>query len=247
MIITLTTDFGIADSYVAQMKGVILGIAPKAHIIDVSHDVAPQDIVGGAFLLSQVVGAFPRRTVHVAVVDPGVGGKREPIIIETDECLLVGPNNGVLTLAAPVYRAAYRIENPVFRRGEVSATFEGRDVFAPAAAQLAAGAPPSEAGRMVDEVVGVEWHEPLGDVGEVVAIDRFGNLITNFRAEHAAGAQGVRMGELDAPLVRTFGDVDRGYPLAYLGSSGFIELGVREGSAAALTGAKRGSAVKVRR
>jgi S-adenosyl-L-methionine hydrolase (adenosine-forming) len=247
MIITLTTDFGTADSYVAQMKGVILGIARDARIVDITHEVPPQDIVGGAFVLSQAVGAFPRGTVHVAVVDPGVGGPRDPIIIETDECLLVGPNNGVLSLAAPVYRAAYKIENPVFRRGEVSATFEGRDVFAPAAAQLAIGAPANEAGRLVDEVASVEWHEPLGDVGEVVAIDRFGNLITNLRAEHAAGARGVKLGDLDAPIVRTFGEVDRGYPLAYLGSSGFIELGVREGSAAALTGARRGSAVKVRR
>jgi S-adenosylmethionine hydrolase len=247
MIITLTTDFGTADSYVAQMKGVILGIAKDARIVDITHEVAPQDIIGGAFVLSQAVGAFPRGTVHVAVVDPGVGGSRAPVVIETDEYLLVGPNNGVLSLAAPVYRAAYRIENPVFRRRHASATFEGRDVFAPAAAQLAAGALPHEAGPPLDEFIGVEWHEPLGDIGEVIAIDRFGNLITNFRAEHAHGARSVRLGDIDAPLVRTFGEVDRGAPLAYLGSSGFIELGLREGSAAARTGARRGVAVRVQR
>jgi S-adenosylmethionine hydrolase len=247
MIITLTTDFGTADSYVAQMKGVILGLAPEVRIVDVSHEVPPQDIRSGAFVLLSAVGAFPRGTIHLAVVDPGVGSTREPLVIETDECLLVGPNNGLLTLAAPVYRSAFRIANPSFRRENPSATFEGRDVFAPAAARLATGVAAREAGPELENVVGLEWHEPLGDVGEVVHVDRFGNLITNLRPEHAAGARSLELGALSAPLLRTFSDVAIGEAVAYLGSSGFLEIGLRGRSAQAATGARSGAAVRVLR
>ena len=236
-----------ADTYVAQMKGVILGIAPEAHIVDVTHEVRPQDVASGAFLLSQVAPAFPRGTVHVAVIDPGVGGAREAIVVETDDYLLVGPNNGVLSLAAPLYLAAYRIENPTFRRPVPSATFEGRDVFAPTAALLATGAAARDAGSELDRIVAVEWHEPVGDTGQVVHVDRFGNLVTNLRREHIAGAHGVMVGPLEAPLGRTYSDVGAGAPIAYVGSSGLVEVAMRQASAAAFTGAERGTPVLVKR
>ena len=247
MIVTLLTDFGMADSYVAQMKAIILGIAPEVQIVDVTHEVRPQDVVGGAFVLSQVVPVFPRGTVHVAVVDPGVGGQRAAIIVETEECLLVGPDNGLLSLAAPVYRAAYRIENAAFKRSQPSATFEGRDVFAPAAARLARGVPAHQAGPEIERIEAVDWHEPAGDAGEVIHIDRFGNLVTNLRAEHVRGAQAIQVGSLEAPLGRTYTEVQTGAPIAYLGSSGFLEVGMREASAADWTAAQRGMPVKVRR
>ena len=247
VIITLTTDFGSTDTYAAQMKGVILGIAPDAQIVDVTHQVRPHDVVDGAFLLAQAVPAFPRGSVHVAVVDPGVGGAREPVIVETDDYFLVGPNNGLLSLAAPLYVGAYRIENPEFRRPRSSATFEGRDVFAPAAARLLMGARAFDAGPEVERLEPVEWHEPLGDAGQVVHIDRFGNLVTNFRAEHVAGARSLVVGTLEAPLGRTYSDVGAGAPIAYVGSSGLVEIAMREASAAVWTAAQRGTPVLVKR
>src|SRR5262249_6428522 len=156
-----------ADGYVAQMKGVILSLAPGVQLVDVTHEIKPQDIIGGAFVLSQVVPTFPSGTIHIAVVDPGVGGAREPVIIEMEDHLLVGPNNGLLCLVAPIYRAAYKIVDPRFLRGDVSATFEARDVFAPAAAALACGARPSDAGPEIERLEAIPWHEPSGETGEV--------------------------------------------------------------------------------
>src|SRR5207248_3353204 len=163
--------------------------------------------------------AFPRGTVHVAVVDPGVGGARDPIVVETEDYLLVGPNNGVLSLAAPLYLAAYRIANPAFRRGAPSATFEGRDVFAPTAARLVSGSRPGDAGPELERIVAVSWREPEGDSGQVVHIDRFGNLVTNLRSEHIAGAHALLVGALEAPLRRTYSDVGAGAPISYVGSA----------------------------
>jgi S-adenosylmethionine hydrolase len=247
MIVTLTTDFGFADSYVAQMKGVILSIAPEVRIVDVTHEVNPQDVRSAAFVLAQVVPVFPRGTIHVAVIDPGVGGARAAVIVETEDYVLVGPDNGLLSLAAPVFRAAYRIQSPEFRRAGLSPTFEGRDVFAPAAARLCAGARACDAGPEIGQLQSLDWHEPTGDVGEVIYIDRFGNLITNLRAEHVADAQSVAAGTLDAPLVRTYSDANPGAPLAYIGSSGYVEIGMRDASAAQWTAAKLGMPVKVKR
>jgi S-adenosylmethionine hydrolase len=247
VIITFTSDFGARDSYVAQMKGIILQIAPEVRLVDVTHDLSPQDVAAGAFVLSQVTGVFPRGTVHLAVVDPGVGGAREPIVLDCGDFALVGPDNGLLSLAGRDHRGAYRITNPAFQRRDVSPTFHGRDVFAPAAAQLALGAAAHEAGPHMAAIVRLEWPEPAGDAGEVVHIDRFGNLVTNLRDQHVAGARALVCGSLEAPIGRTYADVPSGAPIAYLGSSGLCEIAMREASAAAWTAAQRGTPVQVRR
>lgn len=238
---TLTTDFGTRDGYVAAMKGVILGLAPGASVVDVSHDVAPGDVRGGAFVLAQAAPYFPAGTVHVAVVDPGVGGAREAVVLDGGAHRFVGPNNGVLALAAPAPRRAHEIAAPSFRRAEVSATFHGRDLFAPAAARLAAGAEVAEAGPPLplERLVTLPAAR-----AEVVHVDRFGNAITSLGAGEA---DAVEVAGLRLPVRRTYGDVEPGAPLAYIGSSGYIEIAVRDGNAAERLGLARGTAVTGRK
>jgi len=188
-IITLSTDFGTRDGFVGIMKGVILSIAPDARIVDVGHWIRPQDILEGQFLLMRAVPYFPKRTIHVAVVDPDVGTSRRPIVVETSEALFVGPDNGLFTPwlnGANVYhlnREKYHLENP-------SATFHGRDIFSPVAAHLASGTSPAELGDPIKDPVIMEIPKPKikgGTIrGEVIHIDYFGNLITNIPASALA-------------------------------------------------------------
>lgn len=228
-ILTLTTDFGFRDAFVAAMKGVVLGIAPDLTIVDITHDIAPHDVWGGAITLLQAAQYFPHDTVHLVVVDPGVGTKRAPIVISTANATFVGPDNGVLTLAVgSTPYVAYRIDDEgLFSPGGVSATFHGRDVFAPVAARLATGLNPPSVGAAHQPVV-LEWPtEP-----EVVHIDRFGNLILSLRGV-PTGATAIEIDGLGkAPLRRTYADVLPGELVAYLGSGGLVEVAVREGSAA---------------
>ena len=148
-IITLTTDFGYRDPFVGIMKGVVSGIDPAATIVDLTHGVAPQDVTGGALALAAAVDFFPAGTIHAAVVDPGVGGERRPILVETDRACYIGPDNGLLSLAAGRQRLirVVHLSNPDYHLSPTSTTFHGRDVFAPAAAHVSAGVPPEEAGR----------------------------------------------------------------------------------------------------
>jgi S-adenosylmethionine hydrolase len=253
-IVTFTTDFGFSDGYVGAMKGVVLSHAPGATLVDITHGIAAQDVIGGAMALAQAAPLFPRGTIHVAVIDPGVGGARAELVVEADGSFFVGPDNGVLSLAAAAPRRIYRIDAAGFRREPVSPTFHGRDVFAPTAGRLAAGQPASDAGPALDALV--ELDAPLvrrvGDrvEGAVTHVDGFGNLLTSLAAELVpAGAQIEvvgREGTFHPVIGKTFTDVAPGALVAYIGSSGLLEIGLRDGSAASMTGAGRGSPVRLR-
>jgi hypothetical protein len=255
-IVTLTTDFGSADVYVAAMKGVILSMAPDTVLVDITHEIAARDVVAGALTLAQAAPFFPTGSIHVAVVDPGVGGPRADVIVEAAGYTFVGPDNGLLTLAARNPKRAFRIENPAFRREPVSPTFHGRDVLAPAAGCLARGLPASEAGPPLAGMteLPIPTSGPLvGEgQGEVIHVDRFGNLITSFEGSRApTGSWELEMEWHDRRLAvvagRTYSDVASGGLVLYPGSSGQIELAVRDGSAAEETGARRGTRFRLRR
>jgi len=182
-IITLLSDFGLRDAYVAEMKAVILSISPKARIVSISHEVEKFNIRMGAFILASAAPYFPRGTVHVAVVDPGVGTKRRPIIIETKRSFYVGPDNGLLLLSAQKEEVShvYHIKNPEYMRPKISTTFHGRDVFAPAAAHLALGCSPSRFGPEIHDFIVPQFaktYRKKGElIGEVIYIDDFGNVV----------------------------------------------------------------------
>ena len=252
--ITLTTDFGARDAYAAQLKGVLLARCPGAAVLDLTHDIAPHDAIEGALFLDGAVPAFPPGTVHLAVVDPGVGGARRAIACAIGGQFAVCPDNGLLTLLArrlPIEEAR-EIANPALRREPVSATFEGRDVFAPAAAHLACGGALGDLGPPAEGLATLALPEPSREAdgvrGEVLHVDRFGNAITNVEAsmlpEAAAGVR-VRAGGRGLPLRRTYADAAPGEALALVGSGGRIEIAVREGSAADRLGLRRGSPVRV--
>ncbi len=269
-IITLTTDFGLADGYVASMKGVILSILPTAVIVDVSHQVPPQDVLHGAFVLSATHGFFPEGTVHVAVVDPGVGAQRKPIAVSWRGSLFVAPDNGVLSLALalpppaarrdprgpltgplPQGARAHELLEARYRLPRVSATFHGRDVFAPAAAHLASGVPLEQMGPALSAVRYLDAPAPSAGPGgavrgRVIHIDAFGNAVTNLRREDLPGEEvEVRVaGATVQGLARTYADRDG--TLALMGSSGYLEIAVNGGSAARVLGLQRGHVVEVR-
>jgi hypothetical protein len=252
-IVTLTTDFGTADGYVGAMKGVLLRGAPDATLIDITHDVPGHDVVAAAFALAQAAPHFPARTIHVVVVDPGVGGARRPVVIDDGAQIFVGPDNGVLTLAARAPHAgAWAIEAPGFLAESPSSTFHGRDVFAVCAARLAAGARPSDAGPAV-ALAGVlplgGEHRRDGDslFARVVHVDRFGNLITDVRGDELPARPRFQMrGERIRGLSRTYESVERGELLAYVGSGGTLEIAVREGRACDELDMGRGDAIEIR-
>mgnify|MGYP001577196599 FL=1 len=259
-IVTLTTDFGGRDAWVAAMKGVIFGIARAARraveLVDVTHEVAPHDIVEGALALEAVAPFFPPGTVHLAVVDPGVGTARRGLAVAARGQVFIGPDNGLFTpfLAGPPWRA-WELTAPEYRLSAVSRTFHGRDVFAPAAAHVATGVDPARLGAPVRDPVLLAWPEP-GEAGgavtgEVLHVDRFGNLVTSIRAGALGGALGagatVRVARRSVPVVGTYGELARGRAGALVGSSGRLEISVREGSAARVLGARRGTAVAVSR
>jgi S-adenosylmethionine hydrolase len=254
-VVTFTTDFGTRDGYAGAMKGVVLSIAPRATLVDVTHGVPAQDVAAGAVALAQAAPLFPAGSIHVAVVDPGVGGERADLLVESGGSFFIGPDNGVLSLAARAPRKIYWIESAAFRREPVSPTFHGRDVFAPTAGRLAAGESPADAGPLVPRMVDLAapaLHRRDGVIeGEVIHVDGFGNLITSLPAEALAGA-GVAVeidgteGRFEPRVGRTFSDVDPGALIAYVGSGGQIEIARRDGSAAGRIGAERGTPVRVR-
>lgn len=188
-IVTLTTDFGTADGFVGAMKGVILSLAPHATLVDITHDVPPHDIRAGTFALETATPHFPPDAIHVAVIDPGVGSERAAILVETELGRFVAPDNGVLSSVVPDPDAAriYTLDRPEFWRPDVSTTFHGRDVFAPVAAHLANGVRPEQLGTLTIRMERLPWPQlqRCGDeiLGEVIHVDRFGNLITNIRLE----------------------------------------------------------------
>ncbi len=256
-LITLLTDFGVADGFVGVMKGVILSLCPEARIVDLTHDIPPQQVLVGAFVLRSAVPFFPAGTIHLAVVDPGVGTPRRPILVETDLGWLVGPDNGLLSPAAVVAgrpRPRVLTESRFFRH-PVSNTFHGRDVFAPVAAHLARGVPAAEFGAAVDSIAAPPVPEAQSSAGvcrgTVVYVDHFGNLVTNISAEalDAFPARRVSVtiaGRRVAGPVAAYGAVPEGTPLAVVGSWGQLEIAVRNGNAARLFAAGPGCRVTVK-
>ena len=244
-IVTLLTDFGTADGYVAEMKGVILSAAPEVTLVDASHDVPPHDVECGRLAVARYWRRFPPGTVHVAVVDPGVGTGRAALVVESDGRWLVGPDNGLLSPAL-LLAGARAVALPVPTRA--AATFHGRDVFAPAAAALALGTPLDALGAPADSPIVRRTPEARrqadGSIaGEVIAVDRFGNAITNLLSR--TGGE-IVVGGRALALRRVYADVPAGSPVALTGSNGLIEIAVRDGSAAQSLGLRRGVEVVLR-
>lgn len=253
-LITLVTDFGTRDGYVGAMKGVILGEFPRAQLIDITHHVAAQDVIAGAFAIAQASPHYPPGTVHVGVVDPGVGSDRRAIVVEHRGMLFVGPDNGLFSLATiPVAGESPTVAWTIDRlppHWTVHPTFHGRDVFARVAARLAAGASPGEFSSGTAPPLRLDLPHPEranGDLlGEVIHVDRFGNLITNLPGEALAAGHPVEIAGSQAVAGTTYADVGKGRLLAYVGSAGYVEVAVRDGSAAQLLGAGRGTRLRLR-
>lgn len=256
-IITLTTDFGTRDWFVGTMKGVVLGVHPRALIVDLTHEIPSGDICAGAFALMAGCRYFPKHTVHVAVIDPGVGSRRRAIAVQTADYFFVGPDNGVLSwaLAHEKIKAIRQLENPKYFLKTISRTFHGRDIFAPVAAHLSGGLPLRQLGRELKDFIHLSRPKPAKRNreihGEVIYIDRFGNAITNIESELVWGrrtAIGQVMGKrkLRCDLAEFYGAVPVDSPVAVIGSSGFLEIAVNSGSAAQRFGLKIGSPVTVR-
>lgn len=256
-VITLTTDFGTRDPYVAEMKAAILRLSRAVHLVDVTHEIAPYDVVEGALAVEAIAAVCAPGTIHVAVVDPGVGTARRGLAVAASGQVFIGPDNGIFTsvLALPGWDA-FELRAPEYRMPAVSATFHGRDVFGPAAAHVALGVEPSRFGPAVRDPVRLAWAAPRevagGVQGEVVHVDRFGNLVTSLDAgvvERLAARAGdrvrVRIAGRTLPLVRTYGDLVAGGAGALVGSRHRLEVVVREGSAAARLGVRRGAVVRL--
>ncbi len=250
--ITLLTDFGTVDGYVAAMKGVIAAIAPDAVVEDAAHDVPPGDVRAASLTLTRYWRLYPAGTVHLVVVDPGVGSGRRALAARVDHRILLAPDNGVLTrvFAEAAPSAVVALENPAYRLAGVSATFHGRDVFAPAAAHLARGTGLEALGPPVPDPVLLTLPRAergaAGVHGHVVHVDRFGNLITDIPGDWVPPGARIEVGGSDAgPLRRTYADVAPGHLLALVGSAGWLEISVRDGSAAAALDAGRGTPVRV--
>jgi S-adenosyl-L-methionine hydrolase (adenosine-forming) len=252
-VVTFTSDFGLSDAYVGAMKGVVLGVSPMATLVDITHAIPAQDVRAGALALADAAGYFPAGSVHVAVVDPGVGGDRQGIAVASRGHFFVGPDNGVLALAAPEPRQVFLLESPLFRRGTVSPTFHGRDVFAVAAGQLAAGRAIEEAGRLLDAMIALPMPvlQGLDDDcrGEILHVDHFGNLVTSFSSTAVEGRWQMLCDGRRFELVagRTFSDVGRGALVLYVGSGGRVEVALRDGSAALVTQSKAGTQIHLKR
>ena len=244
-IITLLTDFGTADGYVAELKGVLFSAAPIVTIVDLSHEIPPQDVESARLAVARYWRRFPSGTVHMVVVDPGVGSARQALAVSSDDRFLVGPDNGVLS---PALLASGSRAVSLSIPSMASATFHGRDVFAPAAAHLASGtAIDALGGPCLDPVVRrTPEARRAGDgsvIGEIIAIDRFGNAISNLIAPRGGR---IEIGGRTMPIVRAYADGPVGDIIALVGSSGFVEIAQRDGSAARALEITRGTCVTLR-
>ncbi len=272
-VITLTTDFG-AGEYAASMKGAVLTVSPNAALVDISHDVPPQDVAHGAFVLGACYRSFPKGAIHVAVVDPGVGGSRRPLLLVTPDAVLVGPDNGIFTyvlrdhagadafgveglclfepiqIPVPPGCRAFELDRSEYWRRPVSPTFHGRDIFAPAAAHLSLGVAPRAMAGEVDELTALNVPAPAitedGAHGRVVHVDRFGNLVTNIPAEGLPHGKAV-VEAAGARIDRVSGIYADGDGLmALIGSHGYLEIAESNGSAAVRLGVVAGAPVTCR-
>jgi hypothetical protein len=256
-IITLLTDFGTRDAYVAAMKGVILGLNPQAVLVDLTHEVPPQDILAGAFILAEAAPYFPEGAIHLAVVDPGVGTGRRGLAARARGRFWVGPDNGLLSLAlggAPE-ATIVSLTNPACFRPEVSATFHGRDIFAPVAAHLSLGVDLARLGPIIRDPVALPIAEPVFTPaearGEIIYVDRFGNLVSNLPGRQLATWLAgrdfrLRVGPLTiSQLSRTYSEVAAGECLVLIGSHGFLEIACNRESAARRLGLGVGAILKI--
>jgi len=261
-IVTLLSDFGLKDPYVAEMKAIIATISADVKVIDISHLIEKFNIRMGAFVLASVARYFPKGTIHVAVVDPGVGTKRRPLLVETKNAFYIGPDNGLLILAAQRDRIkhVYAITNTKLMLPAVSPTFHGRDVFAPAAAHLANGISPEDFGEEIKDYAVPRFAKPELKTktlkGEVLHIDNFGNVITNLTSSDLKKARIKPLQTLSLKLnnrahsmllAETYGDVSVKSALALVGSHGFLELAVNQGDASKTLKVKVGDSVIISR
>jgi S-adenosylmethionine hydrolase len=255
-IIALTTDFGTSDHYTGAMKGVILGIHPGAQIVDITHQVPPFEISDGAFTIAQASPYFPKKTIHVVVVDPGVGSARRPLLAEMAGQYFIAPDNGVLSMIFARAKPRVRhITNHRYFLEPVSRTFHGRDVFAPIAAHLANGIPPSRFGPKINDYLHLTFEKPNRRgpqtwTGNILKVDRFGNLITNLHVHEFAGVSTrpfeLKLGtQIIKRLALTFTECETGELFVIVGSSGFLEVAANRGAAANILGCGAGSPVEL--
>jgi S-adenosylmethionine hydrolase len=256
-ILTLTSDFGLADHYVAVMKGVILTICPQARIVDISHGVGPFEIAEGAYLIAQAYPSFPPKTVHVVVVDPGVGTARRPILLEAAGQYFVGPDNGVLSMIYSREKHKVRlISNDRYFCQPVSRTFHGRDIFSPVAAHLAAGVPPSRMGKLIQDYLRPSFEKPQRTgkrtwTGRILRIDHFGNIVTNFQAAKFPDLDRQNFSLSIGPrqvgvMAHNYAECGPDELFLIEGSSGYLEVSVSQGSAAEAIGCETGAPAELR-
>jgi S-adenosylmethionine hydrolase len=259
-IIGLLSDFGIKDSYVAVMKGVIYEINREARIVDLSHDIGKQNVQNGAFVLATAAPFFPDETVFICVVDPGVGTKRKGIVVEGKKHLYVGPDNGLLMIAAKLegIEHVYEITNKKYIRNEISSTFHGRDIFAPVGAYLSKGINPEEIGHEIFNYIVLSQAKTIITSqqisGEVLHVDGFGNIITNIVFEDLTQV-GIKFGDLfkiqindqllKLTFLETYGKTQNGEFLALIGSNGFLEISINQGNAALELDVSTGDIIKI--
>jgi len=236
--LTLLTDFGTADYYVGAVKGAILSVNPNVPIVDITHEIPAQDIEAGAFTLLAAYKAFPRGTIHVAVVDPGVGSTRRPIIVTANDQFFVGPDNGIFSYICA--HRTFHVTAEKYFRPNPSSTFHGRDIFAPVAAALSTGVAPEEFGPEINDEVRLP---PLETPLRIIHIDRFGNCVTNIRPETSAGKSLSINGNTITAFRNFYGEAPPGELFAIWGSAGFLEISINGGSAAQVLAAKRGDAI----
>ncbi len=238
-VVALLTDFGLSDAYVGVMKGVILGRCPSVTLVDISHEVPPQDLVFAAYQLESAWRWFPEATVFLVVVDPGVGTARRPVAVRVGSRYFVGPDNGVFSLLPDAeIREIVRPDLPLLSR-----TFHGRDLFAPVAADLAAGAPFEALGPRRSDPVRLPLRDAEASIGEVIYLDHYGNAITSLVGRDSGV---VEVGGREVPVRHAYGSVPVGAVVAVTGSSGRLELSVRNGHAGAALGLERGTPVRWR-
>jgi S-adenosylmethionine hydrolase len=256
-VITLLTDFGTRDHYVGSMKGVILGINPRCTLVDITHQVNPQDVREAAFILASAYSYFPDGTIHLCVVDPGVGSPRKPILMMAGNHFFVGPDNGLFTLVAwrEKIKQVLMLTQPRYFLPSVSSTFHGRDIFAPVAAYLSLGVRPQAFGSRTEDWVKLSVPQPRRSgerlLGEIMHTDTFGNLVTNVTEEgFSQFTRGspflIRVGR------RTIRRISKGYwegnpsePMALIGSGGFLEISIREGNAGKALRLKKGDKIQI--
>ena len=255
-ILTLTTDFGLSDHYVGVMKGVILSICPEARIADITHEAAPYDIAEGAYLIAQAWSYFPKKTVHVVVVDPGVGTSRRPIVMEAGGHFFVAPDNGVLSMIYSREKHKIRLASAQrYFRKAVSRTFHGRDIFAPVAAHLANGVPAARMGRIIDDYLRPAFEKPQQTgkrvwSGRILKIDRFGNIVSNFFAADFPDLEKRDFlvtigGRQIGVLARNYAEAGPAELFVIVGSSGYLEISGNQISAAKETGCQSGGPVEL--